>query len=172
MCRTYQGAYGAACWMEITHAALVKFGNDPKLMFQMCSTAQVLEGQEKCRRHAIGIITAARQFDLPSLVYMCKLKQPKDPGFEADCYENLVASTLVSVPSDLDRTVSLCGSLDSVFQRRCFAQIYYATRGNPSVTADQLRSACGQAPYIFQDACEKGDALNPGVPIPIQESVK
>lgn len=154
ICRSYEGESAASCWQEITHAALMKFGNDPKQMFEMCSTAQVVEGAKKCRRHSIGIIAAARQYDLPSLKYVCELPQKNDPTFSADCYDNLIGSTLISAPqANLEASVSFCGSIDAEFRQRCFSQIYFSTQGNPSVSAARREEVCARAPVSFQDAC-------------------
>ncbi len=123
MCRSYTDRKAKDCWKEIVHAALVKFNNDPKTIFDFCSTAQVSDGAKECRRHAIGIMAAGKQFDLPNLKSMCDLAQPDDSGFKSDCYVQLAASTLSTVPDEQDRVKQFCESLDSSYQSICLSQI-------------------------------------------------
>jgi hypothetical protein len=124
VCREAVSA-AVACWKEIVHAALVKFHNDPKTIFDFCSSAQVVEGSKECRRHAIGIMAAAKRFDLEPLKPMCSLPQKSDPSFESDCYVQLVASMLSTLPSEKERAKVFCESLAVEFRTGCLNQIQY-----------------------------------------------
>ncbi len=127
LCRSYGGKYAEGCWEEIVHVALVKFNNDPKKIFDFCSTAQVPNGAKRCKRHSIGIIGASRNFNLASLKSICSLPQKNgqqnDPNFEAECYPALVSSALSTIPTMIPEATSFCRSLNSQFQESCFSMI-------------------------------------------------
>lgn len=122
-CRSYQGTDAVACWKEITHAALAKFNYDPKTIFDFCSSAQVVDGAKECRRHAIGIVSANTRFDLSGLKYMCDLPQKLDPTFKADCYVQMAASDISTLPNDTEKVRVFCESLEQQFQPSCLAQV-------------------------------------------------
>ena len=124
MCREQKiSKHAEGCWEEIVHAALVKFNNDPKTIFDFCSTAQVPEGAKRCKSHSIGIIGASRNFNLASLKYMCGIRQKDDPNFEAECYPMLVSSALSTVPGMTKEAEAFCRSLEALFQDSCFGMI-------------------------------------------------
>jgi hypothetical protein len=125
ICRSYSGTDAVACWKEITHAALSKFNYDPKTIFDFCSSAQVVDGAKECRRHAIGIMSANVRFDLNKLKYMCALPQKSDPTFESDCYVQMAASDLSTIPGDTEKVRTFCLSLEQQFQSACLAQVGY-----------------------------------------------
>lgn len=126
MCRSYDGLQAEACWEEIVHAALVKFGNDAKATFDFCSSAPFAAAAQRCRKHSIGIIAAAYNFNLASIKDLCRLPQKDDPDFEAGCYEQLAASSLSSIPQDWRRVEAFCLSLPEKFQNQCLSQLTYA----------------------------------------------
>lgn len=123
MCRSQSGENAIACWEEIVHAALVKFHNDPKTIFDFCSTSQVSEGSKKCRRHSIGIMAAGKNFEIDTLKSMCLLPQKNDPSFEGDCYVQLVSSMLSTIPQAKDKAEIFCNGLDKNYQPACLAQV-------------------------------------------------
>jgi len=123
LCRSYDGKYAEGCWEEIVHVALVKFNNNPKLIFDFCSTAQVSNGAKRCKRHSLGIIGASKNFDLASLKSMCAIAQKDDPNFEAECYPALVSSSLSTIPSAVPEAKAFCASLEEKFRPSCFSMI-------------------------------------------------
>ncbi|TSC78040.1 MAG: Uncharacterized protein G01um101424_174 [Parcubacteria group bacterium Gr01-1014_24] len=123
LCRSYDGKYAEGCWEEIVHVALVKFHNDPKTIFDFCSTAQVSNGAKRCKRHSIGIIGASRNFNLVSLKSICSIPQKDDPNFEKECYPALISSALSTIPSALPEAISFCESLDIEFKQSCLSMI-------------------------------------------------
>jgi hypothetical protein len=144
-----------ACWQEIVHAALVKFNNDPKTIFDFCTRAQFAKATQECRYHSIGIIAAAKQFDLPPLKYMCGLV--KETGFEKSCYEALVSSTLSTVLSFTPRVIEFCQSLAEEFKEGCFRQMgYNLAYANPSI-----RDHCQGAPQAYRSLC-RGEGVSGG----------
>lgn len=141
LCRSYKGKFAEGCWEEIVHVALVKFNNDPKMIFDFCSTAQVPNGAKKCKRHSIGIIGASRNFDLSNLKAICSIPQKNNPSFEMECYPALVASALSTIPSMVPQSVSFCNSLDNEFKPSCFSMIGAVSFSIQKVK-DQLPTAC------------------------------
>lgn len=154
ICRTYDGENATACWKEIVHAALVKFKNDPQKIFDFCNSAQIEEGAKQCKRHALGIMAAGARFDLELLKYSCKLKQPDfDPSFEKDCYTNLVASELSSIPVDeADNIIPFCSSLDPQYREGCFSQIGGTLRALGAVP-EKIEKLCQLAPDEYKNKC-------------------
>ena len=123
MCRAQVGKFAIGCWEEIVHAAAVTFQNDAKKVFDFCASAQSTEGGHKCKRHAIGVMGASRNFNLASLGYMCELPQKNDSTFKEECYSALVASALSTIPSLTSEAVSFCNSVASQFKPSCFSMI-------------------------------------------------
>ena len=123
-CRTYHGDDAVACWREITHIALMQFNYDPKITFDFCNSAQTGEAARECKRHTIGQIATNKDYMIDTLKYMCKLQQPPDdPTFEKDCYGELVANLLYSIPKDKEKAVSFCSSLEPEFRDSCVSRI-------------------------------------------------
>lgn len=153
MCRSYEGENATACWTEIIHASVIKFKGDPKQVFDFCNSAQVGEGQYRCRRHAIGDLASWKKLDMSSLAHMCSLEQPNDPDFEEDCYTGLVGTTISGLPlSEAGDVVEFCASRDGKFQGACFGHIGYLLnrRGIP---AGERTEFCRNAPAQFRDLC-------------------
>ena len=123
LCRSQKGKYAEGCWEEIVHVALVKFNNDPKKIFDFCSTSQVPSGAKRCKRHAIGIIGASKNFNLSALKSMCSLPQKEDPNFEKECYPALVSSALSTIPTMTKEAELFCKSLEKDFQPSCFSML-------------------------------------------------
>ncbi len=132
MCRSYSGDEGASCWEEIIHAALVKFNNDPEQIFAFCSTSQLVDGALRCRRHAIGVMTAAYEYDLDKMKPMCDIPQKNDPSFKNDCYASMAGSTLSTLPNDTKKVSDFCESLDTQYQSACFYQINVRNTQRPA----------------------------------------
>ncbi|MBA3733148.1 hypothetical protein H0W91_02100 [Patescibacteria group bacterium] len=157
ICRSYGGDKlsddkASACWQEIVHVALVAFHNDAEKTFQFCDTAQVLDGAKRCKRHALGIIGATKNFDLSKLKYICQIPQKNDPDFEGECYPNLVSSSLSTIPDAIDPAINFCSSIEDKFKGPCFSMIGAVSSHGP-VSKDSLRLACEKAPKEFQDFC-------------------
>lgn len=128
MCRFFQGLEAEACWEEIVHAALVKFNNNADKIFSFCRSAPFSAAAERCRRHSIGIMAAANNFNLVSMKDICKLSQKDDPDFEGECYQQLVASSISSIPQDRRRVEEFCLGLPEKFKDSCLSQINYASK--------------------------------------------
>lgn len=156
VCRSYNGARAEGCWEEIVHAALAKFNNDPKKIFDFCSSAQVPEGSKRCKRHSIGIIGASVNFDLFKMKLMCSIPQKDDPDFERDCYTASVSSALSTIPSALPQAVSFCSSLKNEFKQDCFSMIGAMNfSGSREQNSNQV-NACKKAPSEFRNFCLGG----------------
>src|SRR3989344_1106746 len=151
LCRSYEGEQGLACWTEISHVAAVAFKNDAKKFFDFCSTAPVSDSAKSCKRHGIGILTAALKFDLEKLPAMCKLPQNNDPTFESDCYLHITGSTLGSVPEQADKVLGFCKTLPNELQTYCFSQIAIANK-NGAISANKLSQLCAGVTE-FKDWC-------------------
>lgn len=119
MCRSYDSKKAIACWKEIVHAALIKFKNDPGKIFGFCDLAPIADAAIECRRHSIGIMATAKKFDLGSMKPICKIKQSVNPDFEADCYVQLVASAMSTLPDFGEQAYRFCNGLDDKFAGKC-----------------------------------------------------
>jgi len=159
LCRKYDGENAIACWEEIIHVALVKFRNDPKTLFDFCSTSQILEGAKKCKRHGIGVIVAGVDYNLEKTKYMCALKQPEDESFERDCYIYTVGATLASIPkSGGPKTINFCSSLEPKFQESCFGEIGQMLKESGSLSQNEHAKICENAESKFTNLCLYGHA--------------
>lgn len=152
ICRTQKESRVVACWEEIVHAAAVKFSNDPKQVFDFCSSSQSLDGAKKCRVHSIGIMGASRNFDLDVLKSMCLLPQKNDPSFENDCYPALVSSALSTTPKALTDAVKMCRSIKEVFKPDCFSMIGIMSHSG-ILTRGDLDKACLLVPSQLKMYC-------------------
>lgn len=119
MCRSYDGLKAEACWEEIVHAALVKFDNKAERIFAFCSTAPLTNAVKRCRKHSIGIMAAGVNFNLASIKDICQLPQKDDSDFETECYRQLAASAISSLPQDRQRVEKFCLGLLKKFQDSC-----------------------------------------------------
>lgn len=153
LCRSYSGENASGCWEEIVHVAAAAFGNDPKKVFGLCSSAQVKDGAQRCKRHSIGVLGASKNFDLPSLKYFCTISQEDDdPNFEKDCYTNLVSSALSTIPTKVPEAVSFCNGLEIEYQKSCFSMIGGVGSAVPAVK-QMLPDSCNLAPVEYRDYC-------------------
>lgn len=123
LCRSYDREKAINCWTEIVHVALVKFNNDPNLIFNLCDKAPLAEATKRCKRHSLGVMAASRQFDLANLKYICHIPQKNDSNFEDECYGDFVSSTLSTIPTMISEVVSFCRSLDKKFESSCLSVI-------------------------------------------------
>jgi hypothetical protein len=122
-CRSYEGAAAVACWEEIVHAALAKFGNNAEQIFGFCDSAPIDLAAIRCRRHSIGIMATAKDFDLPAMQGICKIKQEDNPDFEGDCYVQLVSSAMSTLPEFGSKARAFCHGLEEEFKARCLGQV-------------------------------------------------
>jgi len=153
ICRSYAGEEASGCWEEIVHVALAKYNNDPHKIFNLCSSAQVKDGAQRCKRHSIGILGASQNFNLPNLKYICSIKQnDNDPNFENECYPNLISSALSTIPSKVPEAINFCKELDSEFKPACFSMIGGVGTVMPLVKG-LLPESCKSAPPEYQDFC-------------------
>ena len=127
MCRAQTGENAIACWKEIVHAALVKFHDDPKKIFDFCNSAQVAEGATECKYHAIGIMVVGKRFDFDNLKTMCSIPQ-KEANFKGECYVRLASSTLSTLPDEKDKVAAFCRGLDEKYQSGCLYQVFGVNR--------------------------------------------
>ncbi len=166
MCKKYSDPIAMACWEEITHAAVVKYSQEPNKVFDLCNESPSTEGRNKCKTHAIGILTASYGFDLNKMSKLCKIPQALDPEFENQCYANIVGSTLSTVPEKLSQTVDFCDSLENNdFASKCFAMIY--TMSNSGLfSGDSVKKTCSEKNRKYGDLClvdkGSGQSINIG----------
>jgi len=133
MCLTYSGEKGQACWKEIVHVIATSFNNNPSQVFKYCDKNPDPIAIEECKRHGIGIMAASKNFDLQALKPMCDLVQEHYPDFKSDCYVQLAASTLSTIP-DQARVKKFCEGLEQQFQSACFGQISGYNKYNQKTT--------------------------------------
>ena len=123
MCRTFGGEKLKACWTELVHVIAVKYHNNAKEVFDYCAQAPDVEVGKSCKHHGIGIMAAGTNFDLPRIKFWCDLPQENDPNWKSDCYTQLAASTISTIPKEQNKIKDFCQSLESAFQSACFNQI-------------------------------------------------
>jgi hypothetical protein len=152
LCRSFDGKYASGCWEELPHIALVKFQNDPKKMFDLCSTAQVPDGAKRCKRHSLGIIGASMNFDLSKMKSVCSIPQKDDSSFEEECYPAIVSSSLSTIPDAVPQAVTFCSSLDDKFQPSCFSMVGIMSFSNPKIK-DALPSSCKNVKKEMKNYC-------------------
>ncbi len=153
MCKKYSDPVATACWEEITHASVQKYFSEPYKVFELCDESSSAEGRDKCKTHAIGIITANYAHDLNKASNLCKLKQKSDLKFEKNCYSNIVGSTLSTVPEKLSQSVDFCDKLENInFASDCFAMIY--TIANSGLfSKDEVKKICDEKNRNHNDLC-------------------
>jgi hypothetical protein len=171
LCRSHTGEEAQACWEEVVHAALVKFNNDPETIFDFCNSAPDVRSAQRCKRHSIGIVLAAHNFNMPKLEYMCRLPQPStDPVFQEECYAYVVSSTLSTIPQAGPDSIAFCNQLDGQFQRTCFDVVGNFFRRNPtSYTSTQITGFCSAAPTQYRTICTGEDITGPTIPIRVND---
>lgn len=124
MCKKYSDPIALACWEEITHATVLKYPNNPAKVFEICDESPSDEGRNKCKTHAIGIITANLSYNLEAAAKLCKIPQKLDPDFEKECYANIVGSMLSTVPEQLQDALVFCSNLSESDAKNCFEMVH------------------------------------------------
>jgi hypothetical protein len=169
LCTMYDSEREVACWQEIVHAVAVKFQNDPEETFVFCSKSRNAEAASKCRYHAIGILAAARNFDLFVMKDMCLLPQRQDQNFQQNCYVQLVASVLSTSYEKASEAIDFCSTLElEPFQHACLQQIGYNLRYASPMNTEQIRQVCLRAPLSMQSLCQ-GEHTIPSGTLPRQD---
>ncbi len=157
VCRSYEGDMAVSCWEEIIHAAAVKLNNDPKTLWEFCSTAQIPEAAQRCRRHSVGVLIASRDYDLDKIKFMCALPQKDDPNFQKECYIYIIGSTVASIPQTAGpKVVDFCLSLEPGFQQSCFGEVGTMFRDNGAISSSALASLCAAVPEVYRAYCLNG----------------
>lgn len=122
-CRSYDGENAVACWKEISHAVIAKFRGEPQKVFDFCNSAQAVEAALECKHHSIGIMAASHRFDLENLKSMCLIPQKNEPDFEGQCYIQLAASTLSTIPDAKDKVEAFCRGLSDEYRNDCLNRL-------------------------------------------------
>jgi hypothetical protein len=130
-----------ACWEEITHATVLKYPNNPEKVFKICDEAPSDVGRNKCKTHAIGIITANYGYELNRISKICKIPQALDPNFEEECYSNIVGSMLSTVPEQLTEAMVFCSNLSETSASSCFSMIFWVSK-NGLFSANNVIDIC------------------------------
>ena len=136
MCLGTSGEKGEACWTELVHVIAASFENNPKQVFDYCSTNPDAVAASRCKRHGIGIMAAASNFNLMQLKSMCDLSQAHDSSFKNDCYVQLAASDLSTIPNDQNKVTEFCNSLEADYQKDCLNQVKFSTNYNRDASLD------------------------------------
>lgn len=152
LCRAQTGKWAEGCWEEIVHVAAATFRSDAKKVFDFCSTSQSPIGAKKCKRHAIGVLAASKNFKLLSLKDMCDLPQKNDPTFRNECYPALVSSALSTIPTEVPEAVAFCNTLGSSYKPGCFSMIGMMGYSTP-IVKNMLQASCMSAPADLQNYC-------------------
>ncbi len=154
LCRSYNGENAVACWNMLGHAAVNKFHNNPRIIFDFCNRAQLKDAARMCKLYAVGLIAQFERLRLDSLKYMCTLERNKDPSFENECYLTLAGAMNAAVPHRKADVFMFCSSLDGNFRGTCFSHMGETFRTNGMETEDILK-LCRNLPNEFQDQCIK-----------------
>lgn len=153
MCKKYSDPPAMACWEESTHAAVQKYQNEFSKVLEWCDEAPSVEGRDKCKIHAIGIITATNNYQLANISRLCRIPQKSDPDFESNCYSNIVGSMLSTVPEKLNDAVDFCASLaNSDFVSNCISMIYTVSNSELFSRSD-IQNICNTKPDQIKNIC-------------------
>jgi hypothetical protein len=128
LCQAQTGTRSIACWREIVHAVLVKFGNDFQRTVDFCETAPGEEETRNCIDHALGINTGAYDFEIERMKTVCDVKV-KAENFKSRCYPHLVSATLSTRPSEAADARRFCSELDLRYVHSCLTAIDNFERG-------------------------------------------
>ena len=123
MCRTFSGEKFKSCWTELVHVVAVAYHNDAKAVFDYCSRAPSVDAAKGCKYHGIGIMAASYNFDLRATKPWCDLEQAGDPDFKANCYVQLAASSISTIPGEQNKVKQFCESLETPYQTACLGQV-------------------------------------------------
>lgn len=143
--------YINACWQEVTHAALVKMGNDVGQLFDFCDSAQTKEAAGYCKEHGLGIVSVADGKSLKELGSICELSQVQRDSFVDKCYQTLLSSVLATSQDRLGEAVAFCGTLSGKVRANCFGSVGSMAR---SFGSGKICGGVGNA--ADRTACEKG----------------
>lgn len=161
LCRSHNGENAIACWTEIMHAYSAKYNGDPIQIFNACNSAQVEEGANRCRRHAVGdiiLFNVQKNRNFTSMKYICEIDQPNDPTFSRDCYSHIASITLFTIPlKKAHQVAEYCSSLLPQYQNRCFSEIGKILRER-SFSETDINNICQAAPEELKEQCINGHA--------------
>jgi hypothetical protein len=118
LCRSYTSTSSEACWKEIAHVAVVKFQGNPQAVVDFCQTAPTKEADKRCIDHSLGILTSDYQFDLSKMKGICDVRAEAS-DFKGRCYNQLVGSTLATLPREIEAAEKFCTSLEPQYQESC-----------------------------------------------------
>jgi len=166
MCKKYSDPIAMACWEEITHASVIKYFQEPNKIFLLCGGAPSSDGRNKCKTHAIGILTASYGYNLNEISKLCQIPQILDPDFENQCYADIVGSTLSTVPEKLSQTIDFCDNLaNHNFASKCFTMIYTVSNSG-LYSKDSIKKTCSGKNRNYGDLClvedDSGRVINIG----------
>lgn len=117
LCSAQTGTDSAACWKEITHVAVVSL-QEPQKVFDFCETAPGARERYECANHAIGILAGTMNFDFQRTRAICEA-EVIDPGFKQNCYQQLIYSTVSTLPNAVPEAERFCASLASEYRDSC-----------------------------------------------------
>jgi hypothetical protein len=147
LCRSHSGSNATACWRELPHAAIAKFGRNATKVFDFCNSSNLSQAAWLCKLHTIDILNAQSNFKASSVMDMCAIKQP-EPNFERTCYLQLVESELVMDFPDKTPVIDYCNSLDESFKTDCFSKIGNTLRWRKAGEA-VIQQLCSTAPEKY-----------------------
>lgn len=134
LCRKQNGTRSVACWREIVHAVLVKFGNNFQRTVDFCETAPGAEETKNCIEHALGINTGAYNYEIERMRGVCDVKV-KAENFKSDCYAHLVYATLSTRPSEAEDAKHFCSELEPDYRQNCLKAVTNFERAKATVRA-------------------------------------
>jgi hypothetical protein len=152
MCRSYTGKVAIACWEEIAYSAFRKFKEEPKAIFDFCSTSPEPEGALLCKRYTLVLKAVSRNFNLEEVKDMCELPQALEPGFEGNCYNNLASILLVTIPNKASRVVDFCSGLNEKFSEDCYGVIGSTLRKN-NYDESKIKQICDLSEERYSKIC-------------------
>jgi len=153
LCRSLAKETAEACWNEIPHAAIVKFGFDSQAIFDFCHTAQTPQAQQNCKLHTVDLFNNKRKYDLFASKELCTLELSRDPAFEEKCYIRLATSIFATNQERTADAVTFCGSLTKEFQGVCFQKVKSRFKTHLDADAKTFEEVCALQSEDFQQYC-------------------
>jgi len=156
LCFSYEGEYHNACWTEITHAVVLTYHNNPEKALEFCNKTHDINALKRCTYHSLGIIAGSNSFQISNLSYLCELEQPRYPEFRNHCYHGIMASTLSSIPGQIDRVLDFCSLAPEEVTADCFGLVGSMLRYYLRYEEEEVVSVCSLIPDEYESICREG----------------
>lgn len=115
-CMTYSGPRAVACWMELAHAIVAKYGPDYARTYAYCMDAPEEDARTACAKHAIGITLAIFRFNPQAAHSICTSTAD---SFTEECHMQIVSSLLATIPDALEEALAYCDAIEPPYRDTC-----------------------------------------------------